>query len=47
MKFVGVAVTYTLIYCPTLNAVCVADKLVVNEGVPELAILLGLVEVNP
>jgi hypothetical protein len=47
MKLAGVAVSNTLIRCPTVNAVAVAAKLVVNENDPELAIVALEVDVNP
>jgi hypothetical protein len=47
MKLAGVAVLNTLTLSPTVNAVAVVAKLVVNENDPELAIVAFEVEVNP
>jgi hypothetical protein len=47
MKLAGVAVSNTLTRCPTVNAVAVVAKLVVNENDPELAIVALEVDVNP
>jgi hypothetical protein len=47
IKFVGDAVLSTLTRCPTVNAVAVDDKFVVNVNVPLDAIVWLLADVNP